>query len=200
MKLREYLSSIQDKTVAVIGVGVSNTPLLELLLDAGISVTACDKRNRAAFGELADHLERRGCRLQLGEDYLDHLDQDIIFRTPGLHPKYLEEARRRGSEITSEMEVFFNQRIVPILEQYVMECNYKVFTQSARSKGNRIEWYRNPFEYLPIDKAIDVAYKGAMDTTTNERRRMIYKLPPAEGGDVLMENKNFQQTHIYLIN
>ena len=115
MKLREYLSSIQDKTVAVIGVGVSNTPLLELLLDAGISVTACDKRDRSAFGDLADHLEGRGCRLQLGEDYLDHLTQDIIFRTPGLHPKYLEEARRRGSEITSEMEVFFKVCPCPIL-------------------------------------------------------------------------------------
>lgn len=115
------------------------------------------------------------------------------------YQKYLYEFNQvsqkvvNGTATFEEMEVFFNQRIVPILEQYVMECNYKVFTQSARSKGNRIEWYRNPFEYLPIDKAIDVAYKGAMDTTTNERRRMIYKLPPAKGGDVLMENKNFRQ-------
>ncbi len=31
-----------------------------------------------------------------------------------------------------------------------------------------------------------------MDTTTNERRRMIYKLPPVENGDVLMINKNFE--------
>ncbi len=31
-----------------------------------------------------------------------------------------------------------------------------------------------------------------MDTTTNERRRMIYKLPPVENGDILMTNKNFE--------
>ena len=49
MSLKTYLESIRGKTVAVIGVGVSNTPLLELLLDAGISVTACDKRTREQF-------------------------------------------------------------------------------------------------------------------------------------------------------
>ena len=115
MNLKEYIASLQGKTVAVIGVGVSNTPLLNLLLDGGIAVTACDRRTREAFGPLADQLEQRGCRLILGEDYLDHLDQDVIFRTPGLHPKYLEAARRRGSEITSEMEVFFRLCPCPIL-------------------------------------------------------------------------------------
>ena len=115
MNLKEYIASLQGKTVAVIGVGVSNTPLLNLLLDGGIAVTACDRRTREAFGPLADQLEQRGCRLILGEDYLDHLDQDVIFRTPGLHPKYLETARKRGSEITSEMEVFFRLCPCPIL-------------------------------------------------------------------------------------
>ena len=107
MGLQEYLAGIRGKKVGVIGIGVSNRPLIDLLLDAGIQVTAYDKRERAAFGALAEELEGRGCRLVLGEDYLQHLDQDIIFRTPGLHPRYLEAARARGSEITSEMEVFF---------------------------------------------------------------------------------------------
>ena len=115
MVLQEYLESIRGKCAGVIGIGVSNRPLIDLLLNAGIQVTACDKRERAAFGLLADELEARGCRLVLGEDYLQHLDQDIIFRTPGLHPRFLEEARRRGSEITSEMEVFFRVCPCPII-------------------------------------------------------------------------------------
>ena len=115
MGLQDYLATLRGRTVAVIGIGISNTPLLHLLLDAGISVTACDKRDRSAFGAEADELERRGCRLILGADYLDHLDQDVIFRTPGLHPKYLEPARKRGSQITSEMEVFFALCPCPIL-------------------------------------------------------------------------------------
>ena len=48
MTLRDYIESLRHKTVAIIGIGVSNTPLLELLLAEGIRVTACDKRSRDA--------------------------------------------------------------------------------------------------------------------------------------------------------
>lgn len=86
MTLREYVDSIRNKLVAVIGIGVSNTPLLELLLAEGIRVTACDKRSREQMGEQAEHLEQLGCELHLGADYLKDLDADVIFRTPGLRP------------------------------------------------------------------------------------------------------------------
>ena len=110
MTLQEYLVSLQHKTVAVIGIGVSNTPLLRLLLENGIAVTACDKRDRADLGELADELEQLGAKLQLGEDYLEGLTQDVIFRTPGMRPdvQQLLRAKENGSVITSEMEVFFD--------------------------------------------------------------------------------------------
>ena len=58
MTLRDYIESLRHKTVAVIGIGVSNTPLLELLLAEGIRVTACDKRSREQMGEQAEHLEQ----------------------------------------------------------------------------------------------------------------------------------------------
>ncbi len=109
MDLNEYVHSLQGKRVAVIGIGVSNTPLIELLLKAGVDVTACDKKDRSAFQSLAEALEQQGAHLQLGPGYLDGLDQDVIFRTPGLRPDVpqLQAARQRGSRITSEMEVFF---------------------------------------------------------------------------------------------
>ena len=110
MHLQEYLNSLKDRSVAVIGIGVSNTPLIRLLLQNGIDVTACDKRTRADLGALAYELEQGGAKLQLGEDYLEGLDQDVIFRTPGMRPDLpqLLAARERGSVITSEMEVFFD--------------------------------------------------------------------------------------------
>ena len=109
MTLRGYIESLRHKTVAVIGVGVSNTPLLELLLAEGIRVTACDKRSREQMGEQAEHLEQLGCELHLGADYLKDLDADVIFRTPGLRPDVPEIAAcvDRGAVLTSEMEVFF---------------------------------------------------------------------------------------------
>ena len=109
MDFEEYLHSLRDKTVAVIGIGVSNRPLIQLLLDRGVTVTACDKKSREALGAIGDELEGRGCHLRLGEDYLKNLTEDVIFRTPGLRPDLpeLTAAVERGSVLTSEMEVFF---------------------------------------------------------------------------------------------
>lgn len=117
MTLQEYIASLRGKTVAVIGIGVSNTPLLRLLLREGIAVTACDRSDRAKLGALAEELEAAGAVLRLGDGYLQDLDQDVIFRTPGLRPDVpeLEAARARGSVITSEMEVFFLVCPCPII-------------------------------------------------------------------------------------
>ncbi|WP_297294645.1 UDP-N-acetylmuramoyl-L-alanine--D-glutamate ligase [uncultured Oscillibacter sp.] len=117
MKFEEYLSSLRNKTVAVIGIGVSNRPLIELLLSRGVAVTACDKKDRATLGAPAEELVGKGCRLRLGPDYLKDLTEDVIFRTPGMRPDLpeLNAAVERGSTLTSEMEVFFEVCPCPIL-------------------------------------------------------------------------------------
>ena len=51
MTLDSYIRSLRGKTVSVVGLGVSNRPLLRLLLDAGYAVTVRDKRTRDRFGE-----------------------------------------------------------------------------------------------------------------------------------------------------
>ena len=110
MTLFEYIDTIKEKRIAVVGIGVSNKPWIELLLKSGCRVTACDKRTAEQMGEEAEALTALGAELKLGDDYLEDLDQDIIFRTPGLMPfdEHLEAARVRGSLVTSEMEVFFS--------------------------------------------------------------------------------------------
>ena len=117
MTLREYIRSIKDKRIAVIGIGVSNEPLTELLLKSGCQVTACDKRSLEEMGSEGPKLQAMGAELKLGENYLEGLDQDIIFRTPGLMPfdPHLEAAKARGSVITSEMEVFMTLCPCPII-------------------------------------------------------------------------------------
>ncbi len=109
MTLSEYVNSLKGKRIAVIGIGVSNAPLIRLLLSCGINVTACDRRPLEEMGMEALELINLGANLKLGEDYLEGLDHDVIFRTPGLMPfdEHLESAKARGCIITSEMEVFF---------------------------------------------------------------------------------------------
>lgn len=118
LTIREYLNDLQKKKVAVLGIGVSNTPLIRMLLRAGVKVTACDKRCREDFDGRVDELESLGAEVCLGEGYLDHLEgQDVIFRTPGMRPDLpqLAAAVEQGSILTSEMEVFFQVCPCPII-------------------------------------------------------------------------------------
>ncbi|NLO48816.1 MAG: UDP-N-acetylmuramoyl-L-alanine--D-glutamate ligase [Clostridiales bacterium] len=117
MLLSEYLGSLKGKSVSVIGIGVSNTPLIRLLLKAGISVCARDKRPKDRFGDEIFELEKMGATFILGPDYLTDLTEEVIFRTPGLNPNTpeLKLASRNGSIITSEMEAFFEVCLCPII-------------------------------------------------------------------------------------
>ncbi len=105
----QYFTSIKDRRIDVLGLGVSNRPLVRLLLEFGCAVTGCDKTPREKLDAEVLELEAAGCKLSLGDGYLDDINADLVFRTPGMHPgnPALEALRQRGAEITSEMEVFF---------------------------------------------------------------------------------------------
>ena len=105
----QYFTSIRDKNIAVLGLGVSNRPLVRLLLEFGCTVTGCDRTPREKLDAEVLELEAAGCHLSLGETYLDGISADLVFRTPGMHPgnPALEALRAAGAEVTSEMEVFF---------------------------------------------------------------------------------------------
>ena len=110
MDCKQFWQHISTKKIAICGIGISNTPLILDFISKGARVIACDRRNRHQIGEIADKLEAAGAELHLGERYLDDLEVDIIFRTPGMNfylPE-LEQARKRGIAVTSEMEVFFD--------------------------------------------------------------------------------------------
>ena len=80
-----------------------------MLLEAGCTVTGCDRVPREKLEEEVLELEALGCNLSLGDTYLDNVEADILFRTPGMHPGHpaIEALRSRGAQVTSEMEVFF---------------------------------------------------------------------------------------------
>ena len=143
MTLQEYVHSLQDKRIAVIGIGVSNTPLIELLCANHCDVTACDKRSREQMGREAEHLETLGAKLKLGEDYLEGLDQDVIFRTPGLMPfdPHLQAAREHGSLITSEMEAFFSLcpcRILAVTGSDGKTTTTTIISELLKEQGYRV--------------------------------------------------------------
>ena len=117
MEPEAYFARLKNKRVLVLGLGVSNRPLVRLLLEHGIDVTGCDRTPREKLDDEVLTLERMGAKLHLGEDYLENISGDIAFRTPGLHPEKPELAalRAAGTKITSEMEAFFEVCPCPII-------------------------------------------------------------------------------------
>ena len=108
--LENYFTSLQGKRIIVLGLGVSNRPLVRLMLRYGCTVIGCDRTPREKLDAEVLELESQGCELRLGDTYLDDLSGDIVFRTPGMHPANpaLEGLRASGAAVTSEMDVFFS--------------------------------------------------------------------------------------------
>ena len=115
--LAQYCETLKGKTVAVLGAGVSNKPLIALLLGHGVPITVRDKSGPEAFSEeLLAQWKAQGAALRLGEDYLEELTEEVIFRSPGImpHEPALARAIEQGSALTSEMEAFFRLCPCPI--------------------------------------------------------------------------------------
>lgn len=109
MDIAEFKNSVKNKKISVIGLGISNRPLIRYLVGLGAEVTAYDKRTAEQLGDIYREFSDLGIKIITGENYLDNLAGDVIFKTPGLrfdHPALLA-AKARGSVITSEMEIFF---------------------------------------------------------------------------------------------
>ena len=109
-KVDNFFESIKGKKVCFVGIGTSNLPLIEMFSEKGAVVSACDRQSYEALGDNAVRAEKAGAKLILGDDYLDNIDTEILFRSPGT-PFYrpeLEALKKKGVVVTSEMEVFFD--------------------------------------------------------------------------------------------
>jgi len=100
------LDNISGKKVALLGAGITNMPLAAFLSERGAVLTVRDQKSD--LGERGEALRALGAELILGDGYMDHFHEDIIFRSPGFRPDLpsLTEAVERGAVLTSEMETF----------------------------------------------------------------------------------------------
>jgi len=106
---KDFKKFIAGKNVSVVGIGVSNIPLINFLLDLGAIVTAFDKKTKEELGEVAIDFNNKGVKLELGERYLDNLNGfDVVFKTPSMRidSESLVKVKKEGTYITSEMEEF----------------------------------------------------------------------------------------------
>ena len=166
MTFDRYLSNLHGKRIGVIGAGVSNVPLIDTLLDAGCDVSVCDMRSETEMGDLPERLSDRGVKLHAGAGYLDNLDFDVIFRTPGLHPftTQLAQAKARGAKLTSEMEAFFEVcpcKIVAVTGSDGKTTTTTIISELLKAQGYTVHLGGNIgmplFSKLPDMKETDFA-------------------------------------------
>ena len=106
---KEFKDFIKNKNVAVVGIGVSNIPLINFLLKLGAKVTAFDKKSKEQLGEVYNDFITKGVKLELGQNYLDNLTGfEVVFKTPSMRIDCdaLVKVKNEGAYVTSEMEEF----------------------------------------------------------------------------------------------
>ena len=107
-KLENFEKNLKEKKVAVIGIGVSNIPLIEYLYQKQANVTIFDDREEEKLGaNIIEKVKRYGFKYYLGKNNLKNLKGfDLIFRSPSCMPTKpeLEEEKKRGAIVTTEIE------------------------------------------------------------------------------------------------
>ena len=108
-KLVEFNNYLKNRKVAIIGLGVSNIPLIDYLYNLQAKVTVFDDRNIEDIPkDILDKITKYAFEFSFGENSLSKLiGFDIIFRSPSCMPtkKELVEEAKRGAIVTSEIEM-----------------------------------------------------------------------------------------------
>ncbi len=100
----QFKRYVKGKHIALAGVGVSNSPLIDLLCSCGAILTARDRK--PLDKNISEKLEQYGVKTYIGDDYLQNIDDEIVIKSPGIRPD-LEEFKN-VPVLTNEMQLFFD--------------------------------------------------------------------------------------------
>ena len=107
-KLENFEKKIKNQKVAVIGLGVSNIPLIGYLREKSADVTVFDDREEEKLDEfIINNVKQYGFKYFLGKGNLQNLKGfDLIFRSPSCLPtkQELVAEKERGAIVTTEIE------------------------------------------------------------------------------------------------
>ena len=144
-KLIEFNKYLTGRKVAVIGLGVSNLPLLEYLYKLKAQVTVFDSHDIKSIDEsLARKITDYGMGMSFGENYLDELvGFDIIFRSPSCLPTVpqLVKEAERGAIITTEVEMVIELspcKVIGVTGSDGKTTTTSLIAQILREKGYNV--------------------------------------------------------------
>ena len=107
-RLEEFEKNLKNQKVAIIGLGVSNIPLIEYLYQKSADVTLFDDREEEKISESTmNKIKEYGFKYYVGKGNLSNLKNfDLIFRSPSCMPtkQELVDEKERGAIVTTEIE------------------------------------------------------------------------------------------------
>lgn len=115
---------------------------------------------------------------------------NMLYSQLGLTPAIFD-----GTASEEEMLNYHNRTIDAFLTAVCEEFARKFLTKTARTQGQSVEYYRNPFKYVPLSKFPELADKLTRNeiTSSNEMRAEIGLSPSKDPKADQLINKNLPQ-------
>lgn len=102
---------------------------------------------------------------------------NMAFGQLGVTPEIMN-----GTADEAAMLNYYNRSIGPLLEAVCQEIRRKFLTKTARSQGQWVEWFRDPFKLVPMKDLAEMADKLTRNeiVTSNEFRSFMGIKPSAD--------------------
>ena len=101
-----------------------------------------------------------------------------------------------GTADAKVMQNYYNQTIEPIISVIVEEMKRKFLTKTARSQGQSVKFFRDPFRLIPVTEIAEIADKMTRNEimTSNEIRQVVGMKPAKDPAADELRNKNLNAT------
>ena len=130
---------------------------------------------------------------QLNRSVENNLLSQIQYLTSMLYSQLgITQAVLDGTADEKTMLNYMNRTVIPILEAIVGECRRKFLTKTARTQGQDIVYFNNPFKFMPVSNIAEIADKFTRNEimTSNEIRQLIGLKPVDDPKADELRNKN----------
>lgn len=134
---------------------------------------------------------------QLNRSVDNNLMKQIEYLTTMLYSQLgITQAVLDGTADDKTMLNYFNRTVEPILAAIADEMNRKFLTPTARTQGQRIQYFRDPFKLVPVNSIAEIADRFTQNAilSSNEIRQIIGMKPSNDPTADELRNKNLNPT------
>ena len=135
--------------------------------------------------------------IQLNRPVENNLMKQIEYLTSMLYSQLgITQSILDGTADEKTMLNYQNRSIEPFVSAIVNEMKRKFLTKTARSQGQSIVYFRDPFKLVPINEIAEIADKFTRNeiATSNEIRQVIGWKPSSDPAADELRNKNLNRS------